>query len=130
MATKVVPIFDRVLIQRDEIQNKLEKTKSGLYVPEVGTQVDPRTGKINLEGKMEMNTGTVIACGEGVSHPDIQAGARVYFGKHAGAYIHPHRTERKQQLAEDKEPEVEDVKYFVCAEADIIAVLKEENENA
>lgn len=104
MGLRIVPIMDRVLIQRDVDKT----TKAGIIL------VADKHATIN--GK-EYNTGTVLAIGETVEHPEIVPGARVYFGKHAGAYIRP-----------DKEAKYNDdnIPPFICAEADIIAILKEE----
>ncbi len=117
---KFQPIFDRVLIKRDV----LEKTAGGLHIAADMTQV-----KHGLAPALEFNSGVVLAVGEGVDHPLIKMGAHVHFGKHAGAYIHPHLGQQKKQLAAGLKPSVEDEKYYVCSEQDIIGVMIEENEN-
>jgi co-chaperonin GroES (HSP10) len=123
---KFTPIFDRVLIRRDEIklQDSFTKTASGIVVPEMAG-FDHRTGKPILADKIEFNTGEVVAVGDGVDHPLITVGAKVYFGKHAGAYIHPFHAQRKREQVEGKDNPVDDEKLFVCAEADIIGVYEE-----
>jgi co-chaperonin GroES (HSP10) len=92
---KYRPIMDRVLIKRD----KIEQTKSGII--------------LTADGKArELNTGIVIDVGDGCTHPFIQPGKKVHWGKNAGVNIAP------EHLLADKAEE-----FFICAEADILGVF-------
>ncbi len=104
---KVIPIFARVLIRRDEVS----QTQDGVFVPPTDS----------ASGGERCNTGTVISVGDNID-PRIKPGVRVYFGKHAGAYIHPDKADK---LAKGEAP---DFALFVLHEEDIIAVLEDENE--
>lgn len=120
------PIFDRVVIKRDESAAVDEVTKGGIHIPEMAG-IDHRTGKPILADKLKFNTGIIVSVGDGVEHPLLVPGVTVYFGKHAGASIHPNRAIRKKQLAQGLTPTVEDEELFVCAEADIIGVLEDDD---
>ena len=74
---KVKPLFDRVLVQRIEEENK---TKGGIIIPDTAKEKP-------IEGK-------VIAVGQGKAHEDgkvtplaVKAGDRVLFGKYSGTEI-------------------------------------------
>jgi chaperonin GroES len=74
---KVKPLFDRVLVQRIEEENK---TKGGIIIPDTAKEKP-------VEGK-------VLAVGQGKAHEDgkvtplaVKAGDRVLFGKYSGTEI-------------------------------------------
>ena len=74
---KVKPLFDRILVQRIEEENK---TKGGIIIPDTAKEKP-------VEGK-------VISVGQGKAHEDgkvtplaVKAGDRVLFGKYSGTEI-------------------------------------------
>jgi chaperonin GroES len=74
---KIRPLFDRVLVQRND---EPAKTKSGLFLPETA--------------KEKPIEGTVIAAGNGKVTEDgkvrplaVKAGDRIVFGKYAGTEV-------------------------------------------
>ena len=74
---KIRPLFDRVLVQRNE---EPTKTKSGLFLPETA--------------KEKPIEGTVIAAGNGKVTEDgklrplaVKAGDKIVFGKYAGTEV-------------------------------------------
>lgn len=88
------PIMGRILIKRDMFQKV-----AGIILPD----------------EKRLNTGTVIAIGDAVDHPDIVVGARVHWGKGAGANIHPDAfKDGKFEKGEE---------YFICMEEDILGVF-------
>jgi co-chaperonin GroES (HSP10) len=91
------PIMGRVLIKRDQV-----KTVSGIILPD----------------EKKLNVGTVVAIGEAVDHHDIVVGARVHWGKGAGANINP------EYLKDGKLEKGEE--YFICMEEDILGVFETE----
>lgn len=75
--TKIRPLFDRVLVQRND---EPTKTRTGLFLPETA--------------KEKPVEGTVLAVGEGRVGDDgkltpltVKAGDRVVFGKYSGNEI-------------------------------------------
>lgn len=79
---KIEPLFDRVLVKRDPIENKPHQTDSGILLP--GRHPDD-------EARCAM--GTVLEVGEGridtakAQTMRVKKGQRVVFGKHAGVAI-------------------------------------------
>jgi chaperonin GroES len=74
MFDKIRPLYDRVLIQRLEDDNK---TPGGLYIPE--------------NAKEKAQTGKVVSVGSGRLTPDgravpmqVKVGDTVFFGKYSG----------------------------------------------
>jgi chaperonin GroES len=74
---KIRPLFDRVLVQRNE---EPTKTKSGLFLPETA--------------KEKPIEGTVLAAGNGKVTEDgkvrplaVKAGDKIVFGKYAGTEV-------------------------------------------
>jgi chaperonin GroES len=74
---KIRPLFDRVLVQRND---EPTKTKSGLFLPETA--------------KEKPIEGTVIAAGNGKVTEDgkvrplaVKAGDKIVFGKYAGTEV-------------------------------------------
>ncbi len=67
--TKIRPLFDRLYVERTQVE---EKTEGGLYIPE--------------GSKEKGQTGTVLATG---SKKDfhVKVGDVVYFGKYAGTEV-------------------------------------------
>jgi chaperonin GroES len=75
---KVRPLQDRVLIKR--LDDALEKTKSGLYIPDSAKE-KPQQGKVIAAGK-----GKVGDDGK-VTPLDVRVGDKVLFGKYSGSEI-------------------------------------------
>lgn len=76
--TTIRPLFDRVLVKRNE---EPKKTASGLFLPETASKEKP------VEG-------TILAVGNGRKDKDgklqplaVKAGDKVVFGKYAGTEI-------------------------------------------
>ncbi|XP_021946980.1 10 kDa heat shock protein, mitochondrial [Folsomia candida] len=95
---KVVPLFDRVLVEKAEA---VTKTKGGLYIPE------------KAQGKVV--TGTVVATGPGHRNEkgetvpvSVQIGDSVLLPEYGGTKV-----------------ELEDKEFFLYREHDILAKLKE-----
>ena len=96
MSLKLRPMADRVVVEPAERE---EMTSSGIYVPETA--------------KEKPQEGTVIAVGlgqkddEGKRIPmDVKLGDRVLYAKYAGTEV-----------------KLEDKKYLILKESDILAVL-------
>lgn len=98
MTSKIEPLGDRVLLQREESQ---QQTPGGIYIPHNaqekqarGVVVNVGPGRLNDTGEREpMN----VTCGD-----------RVLFGKFSGTEI-----------------EVDGEKYVLVREDDILAVLRD-----
>ena len=97
-AKRLVPLFDRVLVQRAEA---ITKTKGGIVIPE------------KAQGKVL--TGTVVAVGPGSRNNDgklvpvsVQVGDQVLLPEYGGT---------KVELAENKE-------YHLFRESDILAKIE------
>lgn len=94
---KIRPIFDRVLIQVEEPQNE---TKSGIILPALAQDKSQR--------------GVVIAIGDGSTSDGkdmgmrVKVGDKIIFAKYAGTEI-----------------EVDDKKYIMIRQADILACIEE-----
>lgn len=74
MIDKLRPLYDRVLIQRLELE---EKTASGIIIPDVAKEKG-QTGKVIAVGTGKMTN-------DGRSIPmQVKIGDVVYFGKYAG----------------------------------------------
>lgn len=74
---KVKPLYDRVLIQRHESE---EKTSSGLYIPDTAKE-KPLEGVVKAVGD-----GKVSEKGEKVALT-VKVGDKVLFGKYSGTEI-------------------------------------------
>jgi len=93
---KLKPIGDRVIVQR---LGSVEKTKSGLYVPD-SAQEKPQEGKVIAVGSGKMlKNGKVVPL-------SVKAGDRILFGKYSGSEI-----------------KVDDKEYVFLNEDDILAIV-------
>lgn len=97
MTEMIRPIHDRIVVQRDEAQ---DKTKSGIFLPGNSKDVPKK--------------GTVVAVGEGRRTPDgtllpraVDVGDRVIFGRYAGAEV-----------------EVNGDKFSIMRETDVAAIIE------
>ncbi len=76
--SSVRPLHDKILVKRDEAQNK---TESGIFLPETSKD-KPKTGVIQAVGTGALNTDT------GARIPlSVKAGDKVIFSSYAGTEI-------------------------------------------
>lgn len=99
MALKLKPLADRVIVEPTE---KEEMTSSGIYVPETAKE-KPQEGLV-----LAVGPGRLMDNGERAPM-EVKKGDRVVFARYAG-------TELK----------LDDAKYLILGEKDILAVLGEE----
>ncbi len=77
MATKLVPLHDRILVRRIEEQ---ETVRGGIIIPDSAKE-KPQEGEVIAVGKGKINE-------EGTVRPlDVKEGDRILFGKYAGTEI-------------------------------------------
>ena len=94
---KVRPLGGKILVLPEELE---EKTKGGLYIPDTAAKEKPQVGTVVAKGPGKKNTeGKVIAI-------DVEIGNKVYFKKYSPDEI-----------------EVDEKKYLIMDEDDILAVL-------
>jgi chaperonin GroES len=95
--TKVRPLGDKVLVRRDEAE---ERTASGIFLPERGKE-KPKSGVIEAVGDGAVNTDT------GKRIPlTVKKGDRVIFSSYAGTEV-----------------KLEDRELLIMSEDDILAVV-------
>lgn len=99
MDFRIRPLADRVVIQPQERE---EKTKGGLFLPDTASKEKPQEGTV-----MAVGEGRVDDNGKRVS-VSVKAGDRVLFAKYAGTEI-----------------KIDEVDYLILAEKDILAVVQE-----
>ncbi len=99
MDFRIRPLADRVVIKPQE---KEEKTRGGIYLPDTASKEKPQEGTIMAvgEGKLDDN-GKRTPVG-------VKTGDKVLFAKYAGTDI-----------------KVDDEDYLILAEKDILAVVNE-----
>ena len=77
MATKLIPLHDRILVRRVE---EAETTRGGLIIPD-SAKDKPQEGEVIAVGKGKINE-------EGKVRPlDVKEGDRILFGKYSGTEI-------------------------------------------
>ena len=77
VATKLVPLYDRIVIRRVE---EAETTRGGIIIPD-SAKDKPQEGEVIAVGKGKQNE-------KGETTPlQVKAGNRVLFGKYAGTEI-------------------------------------------
>lgn len=108
---KYLPKFGRVLIERDV----KDKTNGGIILPNAQKHAACE-GVIVALGETAGWVET-IESGERVNKQIFSVGDKVIFGRHAGTWLDATYT---QSGAND------DGKLFMCADADILAVIKED----
>ena len=91
------PIGDKVLV---EVLASLEKTKSGLYVPDTAKE-KPQEAKVIAVG-----SGKTLPNGKVVS-PTVKSGDRIVFSKYSGSEI-----------------KLDEKEYLIIDEDDILALIK------
>ena len=99
MDFRIRPLADRVVIKPQE---KEEKTRGGIYLPDTASKEKPQEGTIMAvgEGKLDDN-GRRTPVG-------VKVGERVLFAKYAGTDI-----------------KIDEEDYLILAEKDILAVVNE-----
>ncbi len=97
MDFSIRPLADRVVIKPQERE---EKTKGGLYLPDTANKEKPQEGTIMAvgEGKLD-DKGKRVAV-------SVKTGDRVLFAKYAGTEV-----------------KWDDIDYLILAEKDILAVV-------
>ena len=100
MAEKYRPLEDRIVVRPIEI----ERTKSGLYVPDVAKQ-RPQRGVVLATGPGRYDHGTFVAT-------SIAVGDVVLYGKYAGVGI--------------EDPDDPEKELLVLRESDVLCVVKED----
>lgn len=92
----ITPLADRVLVKPIEQE---EVKKGGIIIPDTAKE-KPQEGKVIAVGKGRLNEN-----GERIAM-EVKKGDRVLFGKYAGTEIN-----------------IEDEKYLILREADILAIV-------
>ncbi len=99
MDFRIRPLADRVVIRPQE---KEEKTRGGIFLPDTASKEKPQEGTVMAvgEGKLDDNgKRTPVA---------VKTGDKVLFAKYAGTEI-----------------KIEDEDFLILAEKDILAVVNE-----
>ena len=99
MDFRIRPLADRVVVKPQE---KEERTRGGIFLPDTASKEKPQEGTIMAvgEGKLDDNgKRTPVA---------VKAGDRVLFAKYAGTEV-----------------KIEDDDYLILAEKDILAIVNE-----
>ena len=91
------PLADHIIV---EAVVKVEKTSSGIYLPDTAAKEKPQTGKVIAVGK-----GKVLENGTRVE-PEVKVGEVVVFAKYSGTEV-----------------KVDEKEYLILSERDILAVL-------
>ena len=99
MDFRIRPLADRVVIKPQERE---EKTKAGLFLPDTASKEKPQQGTVMAvgEGRLDDNGKRVPL--------SLQAGDTVLFAKYAGTDI-----------------KIDDVDYLILAEKDVLAIVQE-----
>jgi len=99
MDFRIRPLADRVVIKPQE---KEEKTRGGIYLPDTASKEKPQEGIIMAVGDGKVDD-------KGKRTPiGVKTGDKVLFAKYAGTEI-----------------KIEDEDYLILAEKDILAVVNE-----
>ncbi|MCD6107694.1 MAG: co-chaperone GroES [Caldisericaceae bacterium] len=94
---KIEPIGDRLVVQIEESE---EKTKSGIVLPDTAKE-KPQKGKV-----VAIGSGKILDSGKKVPL-EVKKGDIVIFSKYAGTEV-----------------KLEEEKYLILSENDILAILK------
>ncbi len=96
MATKLIPLGDRLLVERLEAE---AKTAGGIVLPDAAKE-KPIQGKVIAVGEGRRNdSGEVVPM-------QVKAGDRILFGKYAGTEV-----------------KVDGEEYLIMKEDDVLAIL-------
>jgi len=97
MATKLIPLGDRLLVERLEAE---EKTAGGIVLPDTAKE-KPIQGKVIAVGEGRRNDdGKLIPC-------QVKKGDRILFGKYSGSEV-----------------KLEGKEYLIMKEDDVLAILE------
>ena len=98
MATKIRPLYDRLIVERIE---ETEQMVGGIIIPDTA-QEKPQQGKVLAVGKGKLqDDGTIIPV-------DVKAGDKVLFGKYSGQEIR-----------------LDGIDYFIMREDEVLGVIQE-----
>lgn len=99
MDFRIRPLADRVVIKPQE---KEERTRGGIYLPDTASKEKPQEGLVMAvgEGRLDDNGRRTAV--------SVRAGERVLFAKYAGTEV-----------------KIDDEDYLILAEKDILAVVNE-----
>ncbi|GAC1357901.1 MAG: co-chaperone GroES [Herpetosiphon sp.] len=99
MDFRIRPLADRVVIKPQERE---EKTKGGLFLPDTASKEKPQEGTIVAVGEGKLDD-------HGMRVPvSVKAGDKVLFAKYAGTEI-----------------KLDEIDYLILAEKDVLAVVTE-----
>lgn len=101
---KLIPLFDRVLLEREKLGGAEGKSAGGVLIPKAAA-----VRNAPFKGK-------VIAVGEGVDD-SIDVGRIYIFGVHAGAWIN---SDGKPVTGDDATAE-----FFICVDKDLLCEVQE-----
>lgn len=107
------PKFGRVLIKR-EIKTT---TKGGIIIPEDTAKRHATCEGVIVALGETAGWAEIIKDGERVNILTLEVGQRVLFGRHAGMWLDATST---------KDGQNDDGSLFMCQDADILAVIKEQ----
>ncbi len=99
-SVNVIPVGARVLVEPEEEKKQKDKTESGIYIPESNSSEKPERGKVIAVGEGEYQDGKLIPL-------KVKVGDKVIFSKYGYDEI-----------------KVDEKKYFVIKEENILAVIK------
>jgi chaperonin GroES len=94
----IKPLHDRILVKR--IEDPMEKTKGGLFIPETAKE-KPQEGRVIATGK-----GKILDDGK-VLPMDVKVGDRVLFGKYSGSEV-----------------KIDGVEHLIMREDDVLGILE------
>lgn len=106
MATRLRPLYDKLLIEPDE---QVKQTREGLFLPmNAADQRKPKTGKVVAAGNGHLDT----KLGRDNGHCPLQTlrievGDRVVFGAYAGTEV-----------------EIDGKKFLIVPEIDVLGVIE------
>ena len=97
---KISPLGARVLVEPDDGKKQKERTETGIYIPESNSTEKPEQGKVLAVGEGEYQDGKLVPM-------KVKIGDKIIFSKYGYDEI-----------------KVDDKKYFVIKEENILAVIK------
>ncbi len=97
---KITPLGARVLVEPEEAKKHKEKTDTGIYIPESNSTEKPEQGRVVAVGEGEYQDGKLVPL-------KVRVGDKVIFSKYGYDEI-----------------KVDEKKYFVIKEENILAVIK------
>ncbi len=98
-SSKIKPLGDRVLVQRTT--DTMEKTASGIYIPDTVKKEKPEQGKVVAVGEGRRENGKAVP-------PTVSVGDTVVFSKYGYDEI-----------------KIDDEEYLIIKEENILAIINE-----